>query len=92
MENSPGLLAECRATSQPWKPPFRSRHTNGGSPGIQCLAAREHPSGLSWRRLGAILGEMLGGALPEGGEVPELTHLNSAVTPQLDAIYRRRAK
>ncbi|MBS2027747.1 MAG: protein kinase [Deltaproteobacteria bacterium] len=39
--------------------------------------------------LGAILGEMMGGALPEGGEIPELRTLNTAVTPELEALYRR---
>lgn len=40
--------------------------------------------------MGAILGEMLAGVLPDpGGEIPEISRLNPAIPPALEAAYRR---
>jgi len=53
------------------------------------VSGGEISSAVDVYALGAILGEMLGGALPSPGEIPELRTLNTAVTPELDALYRR---
>lgn len=39
--------------------------------------------------LGAIMGEMLAGVLPEGNEIPDLRRANPGVTGQVEALYRR---
>lgn len=49
----------------------------------------EVSSAIDIYSLGVILGEMLAGVVPEGHDVPEIRRINAAVTPQLEAIYRR---